>query len=164
MGLESGPRWLVPLLVPASWAPRVHVLLVSLGRAIAAVDGLPVPGPGAIEGYGVGVGHQVVGHALGAGVLGSEGARVVGVDGVGHRPAGSGRGPGQGGAVMNRAADRARRRREGRRDRRAVLADRQGLARAGTGVAGVIGIAAVDGLPVPGPGAIEGDGVAVWHD
>ena len=131
---------------------------------VAAVHGLPVPRPGAVEGDGVGVGDDAATHGHGAGVDGSGGAGVVRVDGVGNRPACVGRRARKRCAVAHGIADRNDRLGQLGRDRRTVRVDRLCLVRAGARRAVVLGVAAVSGLPVPGSGGAEGSGVGVGND
>src|SRR6266540_4025112 len=130
---------------------------------VAAVDGLPVEGPRVVEGDRVGVGHVAVGDGLGAGILRVVGAGVIAVDGVFHRATRVSGRTSQRRRVVHCGADVHIGGGQCRRDRGGGLVHDQMLARALTGGAVVVGVAAVDGLPVEGPRVVEGDRVGVGH-
>src|SRR4029450_12489057 len=130
---------------------------------VAAVDGLPEVVTGGVEGDRVGVGYVPVGHRDRAGVLGALTAGVVGVDGVGHRAAGVRGGAGQRRRVVHGSADLDGGRRQRGRDRRRLLRYDQVFAGADASGRIVVGVAAVDGLPVEVTALVEGDRVGVGH-
>src|SRR6266540_4144446 len=108
-------------------------------------------------------GPVAVGDGLGAGILRVVGAGVIAVDGVFHRATRVSGRTSQRRRVVHCGADVHIGGGQCRRDRGGGLVHDQMLARALTGGAVVVGVAAVDGLPVEGPRVVEGDRVGVGH-
>src|SRR4029077_469139 len=109
-------------------------------------------------------GRETVRDGLHAGGLRLTGALPVSVDRVGDSAAGVGGHAGEGGRVVRRAADRDRRGREARRDRRCRLVHDEVLVGAGALGGLVVLVACIGGLPVVVADRVEGERVGVGGD